>query len=756
MLNIKRKHSFEFIFGIVGLILFIGLIYFIVDHQGNTQQLKEMQKEIKNSYQTVMEQNKQSALLLFELQFNDSVVISLLQKASNAQTSQSLRKIKKELYQSLNANFQSTREYFPKQQIYLVDGHPLLSLDSPYQDFDESTVYNVGLNKVIKGNVAHHGLALQDGVYLYRYFFPIFDDQHLLIAVAEVGLPLANVKRFLFTKYGAVSQFMFTKRQLLDISNRRKLYQESVLSSAYYVLKRGDQIKKHNTALSEQEYLRLKSHFNKDHEEALLTLQAFSLQEELKNQDSFINFLPLKNISSDLVGHLFTYTPKASLTIQNDNRSILLLLVTLLFLLMSYYLYKKSENNKNSLEFYINTIDALPFPVFCKDDKNNYQCANTAFFKHFNLSPDTIFSEAGKAFQNEPEALQVSSTELADLKGIKSIKERVIDEVGMKNLAISLFLIENKDKKVEGVLGYIVDETSVINTQQQLEETLKLQEQLINSLSIGVRIFDINKEVKLVNREFEKLSGYNKLQLIDTACEKFFTCLQCSPEVCPLNKAKTERLATNIETIKYTQQGEIRTLAVDFNPLYDSNGILNGIVEISTDVSETKNLRDKTHELITCDELTGLLNLRGLMSSGDNYFKLAQRTNTPFFSLHFDIHGMRKLNYRFGEDAGDKLLKDFALILIETFRDTDLLARIGGDEFVVLLNDADYKIADSAHFVRLELNVQKYNLQPDNKLKLLVDTGIVQYSNKTHKSLDMLLDQCEKLVYEQQLKRTIS
>ena len=47
-------------------------------------------------------------------------------------------------------------------------------------------------------------------------------------------------------------------------------------------------------------------------------------------------------------------------------------------------------------------------------------------------------------------------------------------------------------------------------------------------------------------------------------------------------------------------------------------------------------------------------------------------------------------------------------------------------------------------------------MQPENKLKLLVDTGIVQYSSKKHNDLDMLLDQCEKLVYEQQLKRNIS
>ncbi|MCP4323159.1 MAG: sensor domain-containing diguanylate cyclase [Alteromonadales bacterium] len=756
MLHTKRSHYFELSFGILGLIIFVALIYFVVDNQGNKAQVKEVQREAQNSYRTVMEQNKKAAILLFELQFNNSEITSLLQKASDVENYQELTSIKKNLYQSLHYKFQTSRQYFPKQQIYLVDGHPLLRLDSPYQKFDKDSVYNVGLQKVIKDHVSYYGLALQDGVYLYRFFFPIFDLHHALIAVAEVGLPLKSVQRFLFAKHGIVSQFMFSKRQLLDIRNKWKLYEEATLSDNYYVLKHTTSSKKHNMQLTEQEFLHLKASFDAEQRQALLKTEAFSMLNELQGRDGFINFLPLNNINGDVVGQLFTYLPKASLTIQKNNRVALLLLLISLFFMVSYYLYKQNEKSKSSLTFHKNMVDALPFPVFCKDDNNRYQCANTAFFKHFNLAPDTIFSSADKAFESEPEVLQVSAAELSDLGGKRSFRESVIDEVGIVNLETSLFLVKKETQEREGVLGYIVNETNKVGTQKQLEKALVLQTQLLNSLSVGIRIFNTDNEVKLVNQAFEKLSGYAKSQLMEIGCEKLFTCMQCSPEVCPLKKAKDETLAKHVETIKYNQKGEIRTLSVDFQPLYDGDGALSGIIEISTDISQTKSLQDKTHELIVADELTSLLNLRGLMGSGQNYFRLAQRTKKPFFALHFDIHGMRKLNYQFGEKAGDKLLKDFAGILIDTFRDTDLIARIGGDEFVVLLNDSDYKMADSGHFVRLELNVQKYNLQPENELKLLIDTGIVQYSSKTHSNLDMLLEQCEKLVYEQQLKRNIN
>ncbi|WP_022939853.1 sensor domain-containing diguanylate cyclase [Psychromonas hadalis] len=753
MLHTKRSYSFELFFASLGVLLFISLAYFIVDSQGSKAQAKEIQKEIKNSYRTVMNQNKKAAILLFELQFNHAPIIELLLQASQTQDDKTLSTIKDQLYQALHFKFQRSRQYFPKQQIYLVDGHPLLRLDSPYQRFDKELLYNVGLQKVISDRTSYYGLALQDGIYLYRFFFPIFDDRHTLIAVAEVGLPLVNVQRFLFSEHGATSQFMFSKRQLLDIRNKWKLYEEATLSDNYYVLKRERHYKKHNMYLSEQEFLRLKASFSREHKVALLKTEAFSLPNELKGQDGFVNFLPLNNLNGDVVGHLFTYTPKISATIKKNNRTILLLLIIALFLLLSYYLYRQNERSRASLTFHKNIIDALPFPVFCKDSSNRYQCANSAFFKHFLLAPDTLFSDGDKAFKNEPEVLQISATELADFGGSKSIKECVIDEVGTINIETSLYLVKKENKEVEGVLGFIIDETATVATELQLAEALALQKQLMNSLAVGIRIFGVDKQVKLVNHAFEEMSGFKEQKLIASSCEKLFTCMQCNPEVCPLKKTQDSSMSKQIETIKYSQQGEVRTLSLNFEPLYDNKGRLSGIIEISTDISQTKNLQDRTHELIVSDELTNLLNLRGLMSSGENYFRLALRTKKPFFALHFDIHGMRKLNYQFGEKAGDKLLKDFADILIETFRDTDLIARIGGDEFVVLLNDSDYKVVDSGHFVRLELNIQKYNLQPKNELKLLIDTGIVQFSPKTHNSLALLLEQCEKLVYEQQLKR---
>jgi diguanylate cyclase (GGDEF)-like protein/PAS domain S-box-containing protein len=756
MLHTKPSHYFDFFLALLGLMLFTALIYFIVDNQGNKAQIKEIEKEIENSYNTVMEQNKKAAILLFELQFNHSRITSLLQVASEAQDDQSLGLIKERLYQSLYFKFQSSRQLFPKQQIYLVDGHPLLRLDSPYQDFDKELVYNVGLQKVIKDHVSYSGLSLQDGVYLYRFFFPIFDAHHALIAVAEVGLPLINVQKFLFAKYGAVSQFMFSKRLLLDISNKWKLYEEAALSDDYYVLKREEKNKKRHLQVTKEELLLLKETFTEAHKEALLKVDTFSMLEKFKGQEGAINFLPLNNINGDVVGHLFTYAPKPSVTIAKKNRNILLLLVISLFFLLSYYLYRQNENNKNNLSFYKSMIDALPFPVFCKDDKNRYKGANVAFFKHFDLAPDFFFPDQDKAFDNEPEALQISATELLDCGSRKSIKESVIDEVGVINLNTLLFVVKKENQQVAGVLGFIVNETREVAMQQKLEEALALQTQLMNSLPIGLRIFNRDKQVKLVNKEFEKLSGYKTSQLLNAACENLFTCMQCSPEVCPLKKAKEQRKATQVETIKYNHHGHTKTLSIDFKPIFDDHGALSGIIEISTDISRNKSLQDKAHELIVADELTGLLNLRGLMSSGENYFRLAQRTKKPFFAIHFDIHGMRKLNHQHGEQAGDALLIDFANILNDTFRDTDLISRIGGDEFVVLLNDSDYTLADSSHFVRLELNIQKYNRQPKNKLKLLIDTGIVQYSSKTHKDLALLLDQCEKLVYEQQLKRNIS
>ena len=81
------------------------------------------------------------------------------------------------------------------------------------------------------------------------------------------------------------------------------------------------------------------------------------------------------------------------------------------------------------------------------------------------------------------------------------------------------------------------------------------------------------------------------------------------------------------------------------------------------------------------DELTGLLNRRGFLSMAQQQLKIAQREDWQLVLLFADLDSLKNINDNFGHTEGDRALKNVAAVLKKTFRTSDLLARLGGDEW---------------------------------------------------------------------------
>ena len=89
-------------------------------------------------------------------------------------------------------------------------------------------------------------------------------------------------------------------------------------------------------------------------------------------------------------------------------------------------------------------------------------------------------------------------------------------------------------------------------------------------------------------------------------------------------------------------------------------------------------------DMAETDELTGLLNRRGFMLLGDNALRAAAASGVSVAVMYADIDGMKEINDTHGHSVGDEALRETAAILREWFRSSDLLGRMGGDEFAAL------------------------------------------------------------------------
>ena len=151
------------------------------------------------------------------------------------------------------------------------------------------------------------------------------------------------------------------------------------------------------------------------------------------------------------------------------------------------------------------------------------------------------------------------------------------------------------------------------------------------------------------------------------------------------------------------------------------------------------------------DELTGLYNRRRFFVLTDQYLKLSVRTKKRLLLLFIDMDNLKWINDHHGHNEGDQALIDLANILKKTFRESDIIARIGGDEFVVLSESTDEN--GEIVLTRLHENIKDYNAKRSRRYTLSISVGTTQFDPKYPVSIDELLSKADALMYAQKRKK---
>lgn len=152
-------------------------------------------------------------------------------------------------------------------------------------------------------------------------------------------------------------------------------------------------------------------------------------------------------------------------------------------------------------------------------------------------------------------------------------------------------------------------------------------------------------------------------------------------------------------------------------------------------------------DLLLRDYLTGLYNRRGFFTLVEHLLKVAKRQKKGMFMLYADLDHLKQINDTWGHLEGDKALIDIANILKKNYRESDIIARIGGDEFVVIPVGSE---GDRVELILERLNraIELHNLESNNKYKLSLSAGFAYYDPENPCSIDELLSKGDKSMYE--------
>jgi diguanylate cyclase (GGDEF)-like protein len=173
---------------------------------------------------------------------------------------------------------------------------------------------------------------------------------------------------------------------------------------------------------------------------------------------------------------------------------------------------------------------------------------------------------------------------------------------------------------------------------------------------------------------------------------------------------------------------------------------------LENEIVERRLAEEKLQTLSFTDDLTGLFNRRGFLAVSKQQMKIARRNGKRLLLLYVDIDDMKKINDTFGHHQGDEALMAAAAILRDTFRESDIAARIGGDEFVVLAVDPN-ELPPEVLTHRLQQKCAERNRESFGGFNLSLSVGSTYYDPQNPCSIEELVGRADRIMYRQKRER---
>ncbi len=172
--------------------------------------------------------------------------------------------------------------------------------------------------------------------------------------------------------------------------------------------------------------------------------------------------------------------------------------------------------------------------------------------------------------------------------------------------------------------------------------------------------------------------------------------------------------------------------------------LINYSLEILAECLRRALAYEELFERASNDPLTGLSNRRVFEERIYNMINSAKRYHRPLSMISMDLDKFKMINDKLGHQTGDDVLKSVAQVLKQAVRSTDLLVRMGGDEFLIILDNTDLTNATTLA-ERLCVAVDKLNIWADTETKLGISIGLSQFNQD--ESLKQWLERTDDILY---------
>ncbi len=281
----------------------------------------------------------------------------------------------------------------------------------------------------------------------------------------------------------------------------------------------------------------------------------------------------------------------------------------------------------------------------------------------------------------------------------------------------------------------IVEEVEAIGHEQsrlnQLIENLDLSTSIIQNATEGILLTDKKGRIASINKAFSNITGYHLAEVIGKPIDFFRSNHHTEDFFDAVTRQVKDYGIWQGEMNNVRKTGEVFPSWVSIQPSKDSSGQVTNYIFYLRDISEIKFIETNLRQIALQDPLTSLPNRSHFLSRLSHALELARRNNQQVVVIYLDLDRFKVINDTYGHEKGDVLLKQVSERLTSIARRNDTIARMGGDEFTVLLEGTSVdSIIGASTFAQKILGLFNYPFRIDNhEFYVTCSIGISLYPN---------------------------
>ena len=284
-----------------------------------------------------------------------------------------------------------------------------------------------------------------------------------------------------------------------------------------------------------------------------------------------------------------------------------------------------------------------------------------------------------------------------------------------------------------------------VRAQKSLVESEEKYRSLVESTDDSIYVVDREANYVFINRKHQERLGLSDDSYMGRSYAEFH-----SPQQAGWFRGTIEEIFRTGSPAHYEYQSERdeRHFLQTMSPVRAQDGEITAVSVISKNITHLKNLEEELRVLSLTDELTGLYNRRGFFTLAEQQLRMATRLDKGVHLLYIDLDYLKLINDTLGHKEGDSALVKLGELLKVTYRESDIIARIGGDEFAVFPVASPDGDLDSVSR-RLLDNIEQSNAKGNSKFDISVSTGMAYYDPDKPVSLEELLLEADRQMYKQ-------